>query len=78
MIDNKPVATIQKNSREEIRVTLAEFKGHKLVGTRVWARKDDGADIPTKSGLSVRAEKLDELIAGLQAARAAAVREGWL
>lgn len=77
-MDSTPIAVIQKNAREEIRITLAEFMGYKLIGTRVWARKDDGGDVPTKSGLSVRAEKLDELIAGLQAARAAAVAEGWL
>lgn len=77
-MDNKPVATIQKNSREEIRISLAEFKGYKLIGTRVWARKDDGGDVPTKSGISVRVEKLDEYIQAPQSARAAAVKEGWI
>lgn len=78
MIDNKAVAVIQKNSREEIRINLAVFNNHRVVGTRVWVRKDDGGEIPTKDGITVRAEKLDDLIAGLKAARAAAVAEGWL
>lgn len=78
MIDGKPVAVIPKNSREEIRVTLAVFERYRVVGTRVWVRKNDGGELPTKSGITVRVEKLDDLIAGLQAARVAAVREGWL
>jgi hypothetical protein len=35
------IAEIEKNSREQLRITLGEFKGHRLVDLRVWFRADD-------------------------------------
>lgn len=72
------IGNIQKNTREEIRVELDEFKGYDLANIRVWAKKEDGNVIPTKSGLSVRVHHLAELIALLQKAEAAAIAAGVL
>lgn len=70
------VATIPKNGREEIRVSLTEFKGYDLVNMRVWFRTDEGDMRPGKAGLAFRVEKLSDLIQALQQAqRAAEARE---
>ena len=64
MADDIVVATIPKNAREEIRVALTEFKGHRRIAVRVWARTADGA-VPTRQGFAVAVERCPELIAGL-------------
>jgi Transcriptional Coactivator p15 (PC4) len=59
------IATIQKNSREEIRIGRSEFKGHDLVNIRVWFESEDGTMRPGKSGLAFRIELLPEVSAAL-------------
>jgi hypothetical protein len=49
-----------KNAREEVRATLTEYRGYRLADLRVYA-DDDGEDVPTKKGLSVRIEDLPRL-----------------
>jgi hypothetical protein len=46
-----PIATLQKNSFQEIRVELNEFRGYDLIDLRVWAEPRDGGSerIPTKA-----------------------------
>jgi hypothetical protein len=77
---NSPIATVQKNKFAEIRVELAEFRGHDLVNIRVWAeRRDGGAErIPTKTGIACKVALLPELVAALQKAEAEARRLGLL
>lgn len=73
----RPVATIGKNSREEIRVTLDEFKGAQLVDIRIFAPfTAANVPMPTKKGVSLRLSALPELIAGLQRAEALAREQG--
>lgn len=69
------IATIPKNSNEELRVFLTEYQGHRLVGCRVFYEPRDGGNkLPGKSGLNVRVEMLPAIIAALQeAAREAGV-----
>lgn len=69
----KTVATIPKNSLEEIRIGLDEWKGRDLVNIRVWAEPYEGGERrPTKKGLAVSIAKLPALVAALQATEAAA------
>ena len=70
------IATIPKNAREELSISLTEFKGYNLVSQRVWYRADDGEMRPSKAGVVIRIERLPELIEGLQAAQAAAQARG--
>lgn len=37
-----PIAIIEKNSVEEIRIELSEFKGHKLLNIRTWTEGPAG------------------------------------
>ena len=59
------VASIRKNSREEIRIARETFKGHDLISIRVWFEADDGSMRPGKAGVAIRAALLPEIIAAL-------------
>jgi hypothetical protein len=56
------IASIEKNNREEIRISLSEFNGYQLTNLRVWSKTDDGDMRPGKAGLAVRLEKLPAVI----------------
>lgn len=65
------VAVTEMSNVEEIRVSLTEFKGLKLLDIRVFAEPyaDEGQGrVPTKKGISLKVEKLPDLIAALQEA----------
>ena len=69
--NDRLLATIRKNGREEIRVTRGDFKGFDVVGVRVWFQdRDTGEMRPGKDGLAFRAELVDEIIEALRAAKA--------
>lgn len=71
----KIVATIEKNSREEIRVSVDDWKGYDLVSLRVFFRRKDGEPLPTKKGITFDVKLLPEIIRALEAARKAAIGE---
>lgn len=71
-MEDKQIATITKNTREDIRVMLREFKGHKLADLRVWATSADGDKIATSKGIGFKVTLLPELIAALRDAEAEA------
>lgn len=74
---NVTVATIAKNHRERLQIELSEFKGHNLLGLRIYA--DNGVDwIATTKGISVKVSMLPAIIAALTEAEATARREGLL
>lgn len=52
------IATIRKNTREEIRVDLTTYGGHRLFNARVWYQADDGTMQPGKSGVAFKAALL--------------------
>jgi hypothetical protein len=57
------VGEVRKNSREVIRVTVGNYKGHHLCHARVWVAAKSGPEmIPTRSGLSVRVAVLPDLV----------------
>ena len=73
------IAVIEKNSSEEVHVDLSEYRGHDLVSIRVWANYDgEKPKRPTKKGVTVKVEKLPELIAALQEAEKQARAAGLL
>ena len=56
---------IPKNAREEIRISVDEFKGHRLCNLRVWYL--DGDEFrPGKQGLALRLELAPQLIEALR------------
>lgn len=58
---------IEKNSRESIVVSETEYKGNKYVDVRVFYKDTDGSLKPTRKGVSLRPEKVAELVAALSA-----------
>lgn len=70
------IATIDKNAREEIRISLSEFNGHDLANIRVWFRTDDGDMRPGNKGLAFKLEKLPAVIQALNDLEAEARRLG--
>lgn len=71
---NVPIATIPKNSREELRVSLAEFKGAQFVDLRIYSEfaGSTHARSPTKAGVTCSFERLPELVRALTQAEAEA------
>lgn len=64
------VATISKNSREELRVSLNRWKGFELLNFRIWYDAGGGEWRPGKSGFAIRIEQISELAVAIDAARA--------
>lgn len=60
-------SVIEKNSRESIVVSETEYKGNKYVDVRVFYKDTDGSLKPTRKGVSLRPEKVAELVAALSA-----------
>lgn len=58
-----------KNSVEKVRVSLAEYRGHKLVDIRVYYKNDDNEFLPSRKGISLPLDLFPELWKGLEKAR---------
>ena len=55
------IATIRKNGREQLRITLEEFRGRQIINLRVWYETEDGEHRPGKQGVALRIELLPHL-----------------
>ena len=65
----RTVATFPKNSREEIRLSLSEFKGELRADLRTWYDpRERGERKPSREGVSLRIEHIPALIEALQEA----------
>jgi hypothetical protein len=64
------IASLEKNSRERVRVALDEYQGVKLIDIRITTELSQGTGIqaPTKKGVALNVAKLPELIDALQQA----------
>jgi len=47
------IAQFEKNATEVVRVSLTEYRGHKLLDIRVYYSDDEGQYRPTKKGVSL-------------------------
>jgi hypothetical protein len=70
------IAAIPKGTREEIRVSITEWKGAQLLSIRVWFPAADGEMRPGKDGLAVRIDRLPELADAIGKAHDAAMEAG--
>jgi len=57
---HKLIGTIPKNALEQIRFSIGEFKGYRLLDIRVHFVADDGEPHPTKKGISINLDLFDE------------------
>ena len=76
--DDVQIASIQKNSRETIRVALRSYKGTRSVDVRLYTADRTGDQVATAKGISIRPALLDAVLEALQAAHAVAIEEGLL
>lgn len=61
----------QKNDRGEmVRIVREDYKGADLVNIRVWYRADNGEMRPSKTGITINGNQIDQLIEALQAVKA--------
>ena len=61
------VARFEKNSFEEVRISLTEFKGKDLIDIRVYYQPEGEEEMrPTKKGITISPEKFSELKKGIQ------------
>lgn len=79
-VDSETVATVPKNTLDEIRVGLSDFRGHRLLDVRVFTQRGRTAGdyVPTQKGISVNVDQLEALRAALGVAANEARRKGWL
>jgi hypothetical protein len=56
------VAQFKKNASEEIRVSIGEFNGHKLINMRIYFRSSDGEWLPTKKGIALGVDRYPMLL----------------
>lgn len=47
------IAQFEKNATEVVRISLTEYRGHKLIDMRVYYSDDEGQYRPTKKGVSL-------------------------
>lgn len=50
------IEQFEKNATEVVRVSLTEYRGHKLVDVRVYYADNEGQYRPTKKGVSLSVE----------------------
>ena len=61
----------KKNDRGEmVRIVREDYKGTDLVNVRVWYRADNGEMRPSKTGINIKGNQIDQLIEALQAVKA--------
>jgi hypothetical protein len=55
------VAQFEKNSKEEVRVSIDDFRGRKIINIRVYYRSDRGQWLPGKQGLALAVDRYRDL-----------------
>lgn len=56
------IAKFEKKPGEEVRVSIDEFKGHRLINIRVWYTHPETREmLPGKQGITLAVEKIDAL-----------------
>jgi hypothetical protein len=61
-----PVAQFKKNASEEVRVSIGEFQGHKLINMRVYFRSATSEWLPSRKGLALGIDRYRELADAVQ------------
>lgn len=59
---DKLITTMEKNSQEEIRFSLQEYRGTDLIDIRVYFESAGSQMKPTRKGISVPVERFDEFM----------------
>lgn len=68
MSEQEIITSFKKNSIEEIRVSIQEYKGRRYLSLWVWFKNDDDNWQPSKAGLTFSLDLLPELKKAVDAA----------
>ncbi len=63
------IGEIERNDTERLRVEASNYKGSDFISVRIYYLADNGEWRPTKKGITVKPEKIDELIEFLNQAK---------
>jgi hypothetical protein len=72
------IASIRKNTHQELRILIRTWKGAQLVDCRLFVPGLTGEMRPTKDGAAMPIKALPEIVKALQAAEAEARKRGLL
>jgi hypothetical protein len=61
-MDDKLITKMEKNSQEEIRFSLQEYRGTDLIDIRVYYDGGGGERIATRKGISIPLDLFDEFM----------------
>ncbi len=74
----RPVAQFEKNSKEEVRVSIDDFRGTKLINIRVFYRSPSGEWLPGKQGVAMKVDCYRDLASAILQLGEALQEEGLL
>ncbi|MGD9580414.1 MAG: transcriptional coactivator p15/PC4 family protein [Vampirovibrionia bacterium] len=70
MAEKQLLAAIERNATEELQIAINEYKGKQYVDLRIFYTNDDGDSWnPTKKGVTVAPDKIDEVMDALAKAK---------
>lgn len=56
------IGEIERGETEVLRVSTEEYKGRKYIDVRVYFENDDGEWKPTKKGVTIQPDKIEEFL----------------
>lgn len=65
------IGDIERNPTEVVRVSVSEYKGRKYVDIRIYFKNTEGEWAPTKKGVTVQPDRVEEMVALLKQAQEA-------
>jgi hypothetical protein len=74
--DRVTVFAFDKNTREKVVASLSNYRGETYLDLRVFFEADGGRYLPTKKGVTLALDCLDDLERAVQALRAAVEARG--
>jgi len=70
MAEKQLLASIERNATEELQIAINEYKGKQYVDLRIFYTNDEGDTWnPTKKGVTVAPDKIDDVIEALTKAK---------
>jgi hypothetical protein len=63
------VGEVERNETETLRISTEEFKGRAYIDVRIYFADNEGEWKPTKKGVTINPDKLDQVIALLREAQ---------
>jgi hypothetical protein len=56
------IGSIEKNMKEKVKVSIETYRKHTFIDCRVYFEDEEGRWLPTKKGIALNEETIDEVI----------------